>query len=478
VDKVPLEQPAAGPSKRPRSRKNSTSLSPPQPLGKQNLPRSKHTLSGHSLLNEAPPIANSSTSSAQTLPSTGSFAVRRAALSNSRKGAPSSLSINPSTQSSKRAKELGLEPAVRSAPPVPASRLRLHQLQSASQPHVFQQSTSGGVQSISRVRFGATYETSPVLSKVPQPPKTAGLMGSSSHTSGGGGIQTILQPPTPSTAGIQSRVRDYNPVPLVPPTPSSLRHTLNQTHPPRQTHTQSNAAPSTEGRVTSQSLQQIPKQAFMQPFEAFYDALSDVRALKDWLSDQLQRASALVQQQQQQIVGSSINARAVEEMIDHRLKDYRTEMDQLRERVSVLEGALVRSGIAIPPASTGGLSPSSNLLRPNGNTLQKSPRNKRDRELPLPSTSGNHLRDSFSQNLRPASLSPSAQQTTLPPASSLTKLSTSSSRHDSLPPSAPIPPVARSSRVPSPLGGSPIGDGEERRENRKSQDREDRMDTT
>src|SRR6202012_485393 len=107
------------------------SHSPPQTLHRQASSRPKHTLSGHSILNNSsePPQFKS-------LPSTVSlsFTQRRAGLASSRKGAPSALSINPLAQGSNEARILGLQPIVRSAPPVPASRLRLHQVQGSQSP--------------------------------------------------------------------------------------------------------------------------------------------------------------------------------------------------------------------------------------------------------------------------------------------------------------------------------------------------------
>lgn len=468
-----LNLPDDPPSKPKRSKKD-TSHSPPHT--KHALSRPKHTLSGHSILNEIPEYSQSKV--AQTLPSTGSFAQRRANLTSSRKAAPSALSINPPAQGSREARLLGLEPIVRSAPPVPASRMRLHQVQ-GSQPPSFQPAATGGLPSISRVRFGATYEISSEAARLPQVPKTAGLMGSSSHTTGGGGIQTTVQPPTPSTAGILNRGKDNNAqqVPLVPPTPSSLRHTLNQTHP---RHPVNAGPPTADIRSSAHSSQPNPKQAFLQPFEAFYDALSDAKSLKDWLGEQLSRSNALLQQQQTAGGSASVSAKFVEDLVDQKVKGLKHDVDYLRERVGALEETLIRNGIAVPPpVSTPG-----SLSRANGSNPRKSPGQSafsRDRELPPPSTSGNSLRDPFGQHRRPLSLSPSAQQTVLPPASSISKLTMSSSRLDPLPPSSrnQLPPIGRSGRVPSPLRNSPHSEGEERQESRRNhEDKDDKMNVT
>lgn len=163
----------------------------------------------------------------------------------------------------------------------------------------------------------------------------------------------------------------------------------------------------------------------------------------------------------------------------------RTEIEQLKDRVFFLEEALARNGILIPSGATVPVMtptvPSSSLSRTNGSAAHRSPGNKRDRELPILSSSVGNLREPYSQHLRPASLSPSVGQTVLPPPSGLTKMSTSSSRLDPLPSRNRLPSVARSGRVPSPLGGSSISEGEERRENsnrRSHDDKEERMDTT
>jgi hypothetical protein len=144
----------------------------------------------------------------------------------------------------------------------------------------------------------------------------------------------------------------------------------------------------------------------------------------------------------------------------------------------MLEDVLARNGIAPPPATANSLQ--SSLSRSNGSVgHNRSPGTKRDRDLPPPISSGNVLRDPYPQHLKPTSSSPSVPLTVLPPASSLTKMSTSSSRLDPLPARAQYPPAGRGGRVPSPLGGSPISENDERRENRKSQeDRDERMNTT
>jgi len=479
--RLPDEPPVAGPSKRSRSRRNSTSHSPPQPVhAKTGLSRPKHTLSGHSILNDTPPQTAQAKFAVQSLPSPASFALRRAALA-SRKAAPTSLTINPPVQTSAEARGLGLEPAVRSAPPVPASRLRLHQVQTSSQAPSSHQAANSAVPSISKVRFGATYETHYQPSKVPQPPKTAGLIGSSSHTAGGAGIQTIVQPPTPSTAGGSAA----NLIPLVPPTPRSLRHTLNQAHVPRVAVGQPTTAPSAaDVRAATQSMQLDAKQAFLQPFESFYSALVDAKALKDWLGDQLSRSHQLLQQLA--AANGVSGSKSVDEVIELKFRSMRSELDFLRDRVTALEETLTRSGVAVPPVSLGhAQAPGSqkNSSRANG-SARRSPITVRERELPLPPISGNSLRgDPYGHHRRPSSHSPSASQTVLPPASTLTKMSTSSSRLDPSPSrsSQVLPSIGRSGRIPSPLGGSPLSEGEDRRENRRSHevhDKDERMDTT
>lgn len=79
------------------------------------------------------------------------------------------------------------------------------------------------------------------------------------------------------------------------------------------------------------------KSAFLAPFEMFYDALSDSKHLKSWLSEQLQKSSALIAslQRQQTHMEESVNS-----LVDRRMAAMREEVYGLRVRVDELETAL------------------------------------------------------------------------------------------------------------------------------------------
>ena len=89
---------------------------------------------------------------------------------------------------------------------------------------------------------------------------------------------------------------------LVPPTPSSLQH------------------PGYTG----------DRAGFLAPFEMFYDALSDSKQLKGWLSEQLQRSSALLQQQERM-------AEYVDSIVEKRMGGVRAEIAGLHKRIEELE---------------------------------------------------------------------------------------------------------------------------------------------
>ena len=158
-------------------------------------------------------------------------------------------------------------------------------------------------------------------------------------------------------------------------------------------------------------------------------------------------------------------------------------MEYLRERTRVLEMVLIHNGLVVPPV----VSTPGSISRTNGSDLCKSPGQSIfgwNRELPFPSTSGNNLKEPYSQHWRPLSLSPSAQHTVLPPPSSISKLIMSSNRLDPLPSSSrnQLSPIVKSGRVPSPLRHSPVSE-DERQETRRShedrrslEDKDDKMD--
>ena len=129
--------------------------------------------------------------------------------------------------------------------------------------------------------------------------------------------------------------------------------------------TPSSGAPSTSAAAAAQA-----KQAFLAPFELFYDAVHDARQLKDWFNEQLTRTAVLMrrweeqqnqqQQQQQCSAGAGTRTRGGQTKEDSLVKreeveveaeaegpvegggelGIREEIERLRRRVEELEGRL------------------------------------------------------------------------------------------------------------------------------------------
>lgn len=130
--------------------------------------------------------------------------------------------------------------------------------------------------------------------------------------------------------------------------------------------------PSAGGQGTAANARE--KAAFMAPFEAFYDALSDAQMLKNWFSEQLKRVGAVVKEGQEQVDrlkgisapdrpnlssagGMSELARTeVERMVREAVmleaRAWRDEVEGLRGQVAELQRAL--AGAVKPAPSTGG----------------------------------------------------------------------------------------------------------------------------
>ena len=136
-------------------------------------------------------------------------------------------------------------------------------------------------------------------------------------------ITSSMVPPTPTTLG-GPRTAVPNLGPTNPP---------NRRSPNHQVPISSNLIPQTPSSLKFNSLE---KNAFLAPFEKFYDSISDSKQLKDWLSQQLQKSNMLVNALQK----SEKLEEVVESMVEKRMAPMREEMYGLRRRVEELEHAL------------------------------------------------------------------------------------------------------------------------------------------
>ncbi|KAF9468550.1 hypothetical protein BDZ94DRAFT_1153390 [Collybia nuda] len=215
-----------------------------------------------------------------------SFARRRAGLLGANLKKPADIVISPREAHTREQ----FHPAIQSAPPVPHA--------------------GSGQSAYYSGRFPMTLPSLPPV------------MG------GGDNVRRIASnvPPTPTRLAMQRNAQNtVNPQPItgrsppaasvpiastrVPPTPSSLQH------------------PGYSG----------DKSAFLAPFEVFYDALNDSKQMKNWLGEQLQRSDALMRTLTQQ--QEKLNE-VVENMVEKKVADIRSEMAGLHRRVEELEDAL------------------------------------------------------------------------------------------------------------------------------------------
>jgi hypothetical protein len=256
----------------------------------------------------------------QTLPAPPSFANRRNMIAaTTRKGAPTELTLTPNAHNMR-----AIHPTIHSAPAVPASRLRLHQMQALGPPP-----TAKGVPPAPvNAATVSIRRTAPKMSAGPTPgPSAPSIPRALPSASVGGGFKSNILPPTPTPTS-----SSFNPaLPLVPPTPSSLRHNIGQ--PPR--HPPPPASPAHSAHPMA-----ALKTAFMAPFESFFETLSDAQALKGWLQEQLTVARTMN-------AHGGVNAALIEEEVEKRVKPLRDELDWLRGRVGELEEVVLRA------ASTG-----------------------------------------------------------------------------------------------------------------------------
>jgi len=132
---------------------------------------------------------------------------------------------------------------------------------------------------------------------------------------------------------------------VVPPTPTRLggprtaipnlgpTNPVNRRSPNHQVPISSTLIPQTPSSLKFNSSE---KNAFLAPFEKFYDSIADSKQLKDWLGQQLQKSNTLVNALQK----SEKLEEVVEAMVEKRMAPMREEMYGLRRRVEELEHAL------------------------------------------------------------------------------------------------------------------------------------------
>ena len=150
--------------------------------------------------------------------------------------------------------------------------------------------------------------------------------------------------------------------------PSALSSSLHQPTPQTASagtpSTPSSGAPSAS---SSSAAAAQAKQAFLAPFELFYDAVHDARQLKDWFNDQLTRTAVLMRrweeqqnQQQQRSASADTRTRGGRTKEDSLVKreeaeaegpveelGIKEEIERLRRRVEELEGRLgARDGVS------------------------------------------------------------------------------------------------------------------------------------
>lgn len=136
-------------------------------------------------------------------------------------------------------------------------------------------------------------------------------------------ITSSVVPPTPTRlGGPRTAIPNLNP-------PNSA----NRRSPNHQVPISSNLVPQTPSALKSNSLE---KNAFLAPFEKFYDSIADSSQLKDWLSQQLQKSNMLVNALQK----NEKLEEMVEAMVEKKMAPMREEMYGLRRRVEELEHAL------------------------------------------------------------------------------------------------------------------------------------------
>ncbi|THG97286.1 hypothetical protein EW026_g4682 [Hermanssonia centrifuga] len=260
---------AHGPGGSRRSIVANSAAAPPQMMAKPVRAPSPPPVAPAQPLPPPPPPARPTTDSppshthvhsANALPAPSiSFSHRRASRQLG-KGKPADIVISPRTAS-----EGHLQPIIQSAPPIPRGG-GMHQMQSMG----------GRLPSMAIPSLFPVPPPSQVSKRIStgQVPPTPTRFGIPRHSAAGPMPGVTARSPPAASVPISAT--------LVPPTPASLHH------------------PGYSGE----------KSAFLAPFEMFYDALSDSKQLKSWLSEQLHKSNALMAslQRQQDQLEETVNA--------------------------------------------------------------------------------------------------------------------------------------------------------------------------
>jgi len=259
-------------------------------------------------------------------------------------------------------------------------------------------------------------------------------------------ITSSVVPPTPTRLGGPRTA-----IPNLGPTNPSNRHSP----PNHQVPISSSLIPQTPSSLKSNSSE---KNAFLAPFEKFYDSLADSKQLKDWLSQQLQKSNMLVNALQK----SEKLEEVVEAMVEKRMALMREEMYGLRRRVEELEHALrisssQGSGPA-PPSRTGSTSYSKGKGRGPEPMVAETTESYTFPPQPAPPDIRLSARsDMVTRKISPSN-SPNSQTGSPVPFHESRRLSVSSVRFERRP--SPPPTVERSQshgNIPSHLSSGPSG---------------------
>ena len=254
---------------------------------------------------------------------------------------------------------------------------------------------------------------------------------------------------------------------VVPPTPTRLggprtaipnlgpTNPANRRSPNHQVPISSTLIPQTPSSLKFNSSE---KNAFLAPFEKFYDSLADSKQLKDWLGHQLQKSNMLVNALQK----SEKLEEVVETMVEKRMAPMREEMYGLRRRVEELEHALrISSSQGSAPALTSQSGPTG-YAKGKGRGPEPMVAETTDSYTFPPQPAPSEVRLSAKQDLVTRRISPSNSpnsQTGSPvPFQEGRRLSVSSVRFERRP--SPPPTVERSQShgtIPSRLSSGPSG---------------------
>lgn len=246
---------------------------------------------------------------------------------------PRNPSPPPSFSQSQPASQAATQTQPPPLPPLPQTQTPLHEVSLARQPDSF------GRRRASRLgkHKPADILISPRETNNDQVPTS--IMSAPAHNTR---FSMTLPSLPPAMAG-QTVPRITSSV--VPPTPTRLggpRTAIPNLGP---TNPANRRSPNHQVPISSNLIAQTPsslkfnsseKNAFLAPFEKFYDSLADSKQLKDWLGQQLQKSNMLVNALQR----SEKMEEMIDAMVEKRMASMREEMYGLRRRVEELEHAL------------------------------------------------------------------------------------------------------------------------------------------